>query len=172
MAACRGCNVLFDGTVDTRAFLEQKPRSLAGAERELLRTAYTQYLKAPGCADEDGNPLMETRAVKCCTSPTDATAPITAFAFWPSTPTSPVRHHVDALRRSDVELPTAPAIERCYDRGSSLYPAQAHGLGRSPLAVTDSGEAAHRIARAAGAASTATVTATTLPGQSCPTLPR
>ena len=69
MAACRGCKVLFDGTVDTRAFLEQKPRSLSGAERELLRTAYTQYLMAPGCADDDGNPLMDPRAIGTAQDP-------------------------------------------------------------------------------------------------------
>jgi len=61
--ACRNCKVLFDGTVDGQAFLEQKPRSLSEPERELLRTAYTQYLNAPGCAQEDGNPLMDPRAL-------------------------------------------------------------------------------------------------------------
>jgi hypothetical protein len=67
--ACRGCKVLFDGTVDMQNFLQQKPRSLSGTEQELLRTAYTQYLNAPGCAHEDGNPLMDPRAIGTAQDP-------------------------------------------------------------------------------------------------------
>ncbi len=57
-------------------------------------------------------------------------------------------------------------------------PPHRHRLGRSPPTATDSGEArsppptrakpAHRPARATGAASTVTATATTLPSQCCP----
>jgi len=67
--ACRQCKGLFDGTVDTQAFLEQKPRSLSGTEQALLRTAYAQYLNAPGCAREDGNPLMDPRAIGTAQDP-------------------------------------------------------------------------------------------------------
>ncbi|HKO50123.1 MAG TPA: hypothetical protein VJV79_20475 [Polyangiaceae bacterium] len=67
--ACRQCKVLFDGTVATRAFLEQKPRSLSPTEQELLRIAYTQYLNAPGCAHQDGNPWMDPRAIGTAQDP-------------------------------------------------------------------------------------------------------
>jgi len=66
---CPHCKVLFDGTADTRAFLEQKPRSLSETERELLLTAYTQYLNAHGCAHQDGNPLMDPRAIGTAQDP-------------------------------------------------------------------------------------------------------
>jgi alpha-tubulin suppressor-like RCC1 family protein len=67
--ACRQCKVLFDGTVDRQALLEQKPRSLSATEQELLRTAYTQYLNAPACAHEDGSPLMDPRAIGTAQDP-------------------------------------------------------------------------------------------------------
>ncbi|MES1186955.1 MAG: hypothetical protein ABUL60_24285 [Myxococcales bacterium] len=67
--SCRQCKVLFDGTVDTRAFLEQKPRSLSDTEQDLVRTAYTQYLNAPGCAHADGSPWMDPRAIGTAQDP-------------------------------------------------------------------------------------------------------
>ncbi|HET7540189.1 MAG TPA: hypothetical protein VFK05_09965 [Polyangiaceae bacterium] len=66
---CLHCKVLFDGALDNRALLEQTPRSLSETERELLRSAYTQYLNAPGCAHEDGKPLMDPRAIGTAQDP-------------------------------------------------------------------------------------------------------